>query len=48
MDPWSTGFTVFSLMVIILSIGKGGEIMTRARTLAGDYPNEMRWDHLEL
>ena len=48
VDPWSTGFTMFSLMVIILSIGKGGEIMTRARTLAGDYPNEMRWDHQEL
>ena len=50
VDPWSTGFYVFSRFIypISLSIGKGGEITTRAGTLAGDYHNDTRCDHQEL
>ena len=52
MDPWSTGFTVFSLMMIYLflnlSVGKGGEITMRTGVLAGGYHNDMRGDHQEL
>ena len=52
VDPWLTGFTVFSFMVIYLFhhpfCWKGWEITMKTGALAGDYHNEMRGDHQEL